>query len=193
MTAEPTWCGIGKIIREEITKKENRDKYSVDARIQAYSLDRLIQISKVIIPALENGVNVIQARGVASTLCYQLQEAIDKNLSSEEIKTKILNQEGNKLQLGEYSPDLLIIPTINNPEELMRRLEERAKHSKEDNSMYENLKFQAKIKPLYESEWLKDLFEKSGTIVKYLDAGKTEADTRRQAVDIYKEFLQSKK
>lgn len=188
-TAEPTYAGIGHNIRFEMIAKNGRS-YSSTAQIDAYSLDRIVQMKRVVIPALENGLNVIQARCCAATLAYQTLIAQDEGKSQKAVRKYILQKEGNRLQL-EYAPNLLIIPTINDANELMRRLAERAKTAKDDNSIFENAKFQARLSKVFKSRWLKKVFEERGTRVEYLNAGISEQSTREQGLEIYKRFLDS--
>jgi len=68
----------------------------------------------------------------------------------------------------------------------MTRLNNR---TKQDNCIFENINFQLKLKPIYESEELRQIFETRNTIVKYLDASLSIKDTQEQAIKIYKEFI----
>ena len=189
ITAEPTYWGIGEWIRKEMIANNGRD-YSSLEQIQSYSMDRLGQMRRVVIPALENGLNVIQSRCCASTLCYQSLKAEREGKNPDEVRKGVLQHPGNILQL-EYRPDLLIIPKIKDVSELIRRLDERSRIRKRDDSEFENLEFQGQLNPFYESDWLREIFEERGTIVKYLDAGVSEQSTREQAIEIYKNFLAS--
>ena len=188
ITAEPTFEGIGKVIREEIVAKNDR-KYSAEMQIQAYSINRLVQMRKIVIPALQNGINIIQSRCCAATLTYQSLTAEQEGLNPEDVRKRILEHEGNILQL-EYRPDLLIIPTIEDVASLMARIETRGKTRKDDNSEFENARFQGKLKPLFESDWLRNIFTNRGTQVAYINAGISEQSTRNQAVEIYSSFLE---
>ncbi len=190
ITSDPSYAGIGDSIRNEITAKKER-KYPAIIQIQAYAIDRMITMQKTVIPALKHGVRVIQSRCLAASLTYQFLKAIEEGIPKEEAKKLILNQPGNKVQL-ENSPDLLIIPTIKNMDELISRLEKRKAYEKDDNSIFDNIEFQRKLKGLYESNYIKEMFEEKGTIVKYLDASISIEESRRQAVKIYSEFLKSK-
>ncbi len=190
ITAEPTYSGVGHIIRNEIAK-ENKRKYTVEAEIEAFSLDRLVQMQRVVIPALQHGLNVIQGRCCASTLTYQSLRAEDEAKNPEEIRKRILSHEGNSLQFR-WAPDLLIIPTIKNIDELMKRIEERKEYEKDDKSIFDKKEFQEKLNALYQSEWLRKLFESCDTKVEYIDASISGEETRRQAGEIYKEFLKSR-
>ena len=71
----------------------------------------------------------------------------------------------------------------------MRRIEARKADGKDDNCVFENPEFQRSLKPLFEDSWLKNLFESSGSIVRYLDAGISVEETRRQAREIYAEVF----
>ncbi|MEK6826696.1 MAG: hypothetical protein AABX90_03635, partial [Nanoarchaeota archaeon] len=99
---------------------------------------------------------------------------------------ELLSIEGNKFQL-ENGPSLIIIPTINNTEEVIKRLTLRLKN---DNSKFEKLEFQKKLKPLYESKWLKDLLESNNIKVRYLDVGNSLESTRNQAITLWKEHTE---
>ncbi len=189
VTAEPTYAGIGHVIRFEIISINERP-YSVKDQIEAYGLDRLVSMKRVVIPALKNGLTVLQSRSVASTLTYQMLKAKEENLNPEAVKKMILDHAGNKLQL-EWAPDLIIIPTIRDMKELMHRLKVRAETQKDDKAIFEHEEFQAKLNAMYQSEWLRKLFIQHGTTVRYLDAGISIEETKKQTVAIYKEFLES--
>jgi len=179
VSSEPTYAIVGLAIRNELIAKNNRD-YSARATADGYSLDRLILYKRVILPALEAGKTIIQSRSVSSSIVYQstqstVQEEIPLTID------EIIKLEGNNFAL-ENAPDLFIIPTIKDVEQIMKRLDAR---DKKDDAVFENLDFQLKLKPLYESDQLRDIFESRGTIVKYLDAGISIEETRKQAVDIF--------
>ncbi|MBC8444115.1 hypothetical protein H8D83_00865 [Candidatus Woesearchaeota archaeon] len=178
ISSEPTYAEKGLEIRNKIIAKGTTHS-ALDAA-KAYSQDRLILYNKIILKALKDGKTIIQDRSVCSSLVYQRTQS-DNTLSI----TQLTNLEGNKLALNN-SPNLLIIPTIKNPEELMARLSNR---TKQDNCIFENINFQLKLKPIYESQELKQLFESRNTIVKYLDASLSIKETQEQAINIYKEFL----
>lgn len=189
ITAEPTYTGIGHVIRTEIIAKNERH-YPFFTQIEAYSLDRLISMARVVIPALKSGLRVIQSRCVASTLTYQSLKALEAGKDQLKVRKAILEHPGNKVQM-QWAPDLLIIPTIKDIDALMNRIHERKKTQKDDKSIFDDGEFQKKLKSLYESQWLKQLFIKQGTTIRYLDAGISVEETRKQAVDIYQSFLES--
>jgi hypothetical protein len=81
---------------------------------------------------------------------------------------------------------LLIVPTINDPDECLKRLEGR---EKKDDAIFESLEFQLKFKPRYESGWFKSLFGDNGTRVVYIDAGVSVEFTASESLRMYKEFF----
>jgi len=178
ISSEPTYAEKGLEIRNKIIAKGTT--HSALKTAKAYSQDRLILYNKIILKALKDGKTVIQDRSVCSSLVYQRTQS-DNTISITQLK----ELEGNKLAL-DNSPNLLIIPTIKNTEELMTRLNNR---TKQDNCIFENINFQLKLKPIYESEELRQIFETRNTIVKYLDASLSIKDTQEQAIKIYKEFI----
>jgi len=183
-SSEPTHVGIGKVIRQEVIAQNGRP-YHANLTAECYSTDRLVLYKRVILPALNAGKTVIQSRSVSTSIVYQpIQSELQKE-NSLTIK-EVLALQGNKLAL-DHAPDLLIIPTIKDVKILFERLSRRAK---DDNCNFEKLKFQETIKPLFEGKKLRKIFEKRGSIVKYLDAGISIELTKKQAVDLYREVLE---
>lgn len=187
VTAEPTYSGIGHIIRFELIAKNGRD-YSAEIQAQAHSIDRLVQMRKLVIPALQNGVRVIQSRCFASTLSYQALVAEREGKNPEEVRKNILEHEGNQLQIA-WNPDLLIIPTIDDVNKVIDRMKERRELKKDDKAIFDNIEFQGRLKPIYESDWMRKKFEDLGTKVAYINAGTSVSSSRDQVTDIYKTFL----
>ncbi len=169
-SAEPTFCMVGQAIREELVRNTDTN-YSAMTIAQAFSLDREILYKRVIIPALKLGKNVIQERGVISSLVYQ--PAQDRIQVSE-----LLKLTGNRLALLN-APDTVIIAKVS-AETVVRRLKLR---TKKDDSIFDSLAFQRKLESRYTSDWLKTLFEKQGSTVMYMDTDdpKTPEDTKEEA------------
>lgn len=179
ISAEPTYTGWGKRIREKLISK---DSPAYPQKIaEAFSKDREVLYRKLILPALRAGKHVFQERGVVTSLVYQpLQEG--NSLES------VSSLAGNRFCL-EYPPNLLIL-TVVRPEVVIERLGERVK---KDNSIFETLEFQKKVKKVYESKWLRDIFESKGTVVSKLNTNppSTEQDTRRKSVKLLTKALKS--
>lgn len=168
-SSEPTYVGVGKVIREELIKNQPpsplrgraRERvYSPRAIAEAYSLDRLILYAKIIIPALRGGKCVIQDRGVSTSLCYQ--PLMDKKITA----AFLSELPGNALAL-KFRPDHLILLSID-PEIALSRLRQRT--NKQDNVIFERLAFQKKIARVFASPSYRQLFERYGTKVDYLPA-----------------------
>ncbi len=108
VTSEPTYVGIGKQIREEMIAKGGI-VYSPVVIAKAYAKDRMILYQELILPALEQGIDVYQSRSLSSTIVYQKQSALDKGkkLDVEEI----LSLPGNVFCYN-HPMDYLVIPTI---------------------------------------------------------------------------------
>jgi len=186
MSSEPTSVGIGSAIRREIIANHTGRQYSARATANAYALDRLVLYKRVLLPALAVGKWITQSRGVSTSLAYQPLQAQTQqdSLPLEEV----MALEGNVLAL-ENAPDLLIIPTVADVDELARRL---ASRQKKDDAIFENVPFQKQLKLVYESDSFRELFEKRGTIVRYFDAGVSVEHSRSEAVRILEEFLRAR-
>tara|TARA_Y100000034_G_C6753931_1_gene335355 strand:- start:70 stop:804 length:735 start_codon:yes stop_codon:yes gene_type:complete len=182
VTSEPTFVGVGKYIREELIAKNQRD-YSSEIIAEAYALDRWILYRKLILPLLEAGVDVFQSRSFSSSIVYQRQSAMDAGNKFD--VDDIMELPGNAF-CAEHPMDFLIVPTIKDAEDAMKRSQER---EKDDNCVFENIDFQLKIKEHYESDEFRELFENLGTEVVYLDAGKTVEFSQQQAKEFYEKKL----
>ena len=166
ISGEPTYTGVGKVLRQELIK--NGNNYTPQAIAEAFSLDRAVLYEKVIIPALKDKKFIIQDRGISSTLAYQ-------PIQTKQITTKYLaNLSGNKLAL-KYRPDYLFIMNTK-PEEAIKRIKNRA--DKQDNAIFEKLKFLKKLDKKFRSTEYQKIFKKAGTKIIYLEGN--------QKIDIMK-------
>jgi len=178
ITSEPTFIGIGKVIREEFISRNNRH-YSTEAIAQAYALDRMTLYQQLLIPLLKAGLHVFQSRSFSTSIIYQRQSALDEG--REFSISEIMSIPGNAF-CSRFPPDFLLIPTIKDVQEAVRRAEAR---DKDDNCEFENLAFQLKIKAHYESKEFQELFANLGTELIYLDAGQTLEFSQQQAQEFY--------
>ncbi len=181
LSSEPSYTQIGQAIREEVIRNNER-QYSARFTAELYAADRLILHKRVLLPVLATGKHVIQSRSVSTSIVYQSQQKLadgELPLSMEEI----MAMEGNTFCL-DNGPNLLIIPTIKDVQTVMSRLAER---EKQDHAQFENLAFQLVLKPFYEGGILRDIFEIHGTTVKYIDAGISIEESKRQAVAVFRE------
>ena len=72
---EPTYEGIGAVIRNEIIKKGTGRSYSAATTAQAYALDREVLYRTTVLPALKKQKFVVQDRGLPASLAYQSAQA----------------------------------------------------------------------------------------------------------------------
>ncbi len=182
VSSEPTYCGIGMAIRDEVISKNSR-KYSARFTADCYSLDREILYKRVLLPALELGKIVIQSRSVSTSIAYQSLQAKESNESLG--VDQIMALDGNSFTLL-YPFGLFIIPTIKDVSSLMERLSSR---EKKDDCSFENIDFQLKLKEIYESTWFRDVFESRGVKIEYIDASISIEETKKQALDVFRKYL----
>ncbi|MBI2140990.1 thymidylate kinase [Candidatus Woesearchaeota archaeon] len=181
VSAEPTFCLVGKAIREELVRATGRH-YSAMSLAQAFALDREILYKRVLIPAIKAGKYVFQERGISSSLVYQpVQEHIQLS--------ELIRLAGNKTAL-QFAPGLFIVATVK-PETVMGRLGARPK---KDYSIFDSLEFQRNLDSRFRSDWLRQLLEQHGSKVIYLstDEPKTVDETQKEAVKAFEDFLAQK-
>ncbi len=176
-SSEPTYVGVGKVIREELIR--NNRRYPPRAIAEAYALDRLILYTKIIIPALKSGKCVIQDRGVSTSLVYQ--PLMEKTLT---LKI-VANLAGNKLALKQR-PDHLVLLKID-PKAALGRLAKRT--TKQDNVIFERLAFQKKISRAFGSLAFRQIFERRGTMVRYLPAEDKIGIMKSKAVRLLQDII----
>lgn len=176
-SAEPTYTGVGKVIREELINKKYN--YTAEAIANANSLDRLILYTKIIIPFLKEGKTIIQDRGISTSLAYQPVQ--DKNLTIE----TVANLVGNRLA-AQYRPDYLVLMQID-PEIAFARLTSRL--DKQDEAVFEKLDFMKKSSEKYHEEKYSNFFKNLGTEIHYLSGEEKIDIMNAQAIDLLKSIL----
>lgn len=176
-SAEPTYVGVGAVIRQELIK--NGTVYPVEAIAEAYSLDRLILYTKIHIPLLKDGKCIIQDRSISTSLAYQ-------SLSDPKFTMKKISAlPGNKLAL-KHRPDYLILVKTS-AEEAARRLNLRT--GKKDDVIFENLPFLKKSAKQFASAELKSIFTKRSTKVISLNGNQKIDIMRREANKLLNKLL----
>ena len=172
LSSEPTNLYVGAAIRDELLKGEN--KYSALTTAHAFALDRQILYNKFILPALKGGKTIIQERGVVSSLVYQPVQLETLTLRD------IMNIQGNSIAI-KNSPDFLII--------VKASAESISSRTKEAKGIFDNLFFQRKIETRFESEWLKQVFERFGSKVLYLDGNCGLNELKERALKLFKDYI----
>lgn len=173
-SCEPTHTGIGRVIREELINKNNH--YSAEALAHAYSLDRLILYTKIIIPALAQNKIIIQDRGVSTSLAYQTAQ--DTGLTYDQIA----NLPGNQIAL-KYRPDVLVLIEAN-PEICAERLAKRL--DKNDNAIFERLETLRQNAEQFKKLEYQKIFTERGTHIEHLSSGPNIDIMKTKAVDLLK-------
>ena len=131
-TREPGGSFLGREIREMILNNNNKSNSpSILTELLLYSADRAEHISKVILPALQNGHWIISDRFSGSTLAYQ---GYGREISIDIIK-KLEN-----IVCQNIKPDLTIFLEISPEESILRR-----KNKVADRIESEGLEFLKKV------------------------------------------------
>lgn len=176
-SCEPTFAGMGKVIREELIR--NGTNYPAQAIAEAYSLDRLILYNKIHLPLIKNGKVIIQDRGVCTSLAYQTAQQQGLNFAN------VSELPGNKLAL-ENRPDHLIIMKMN-PETGAKRIKQRL--DKQDDSIFEKIEFMKKLSEIYYSEEYQNIFTSRGTNIHFLNAELEIDIMKREAISLLENLL----
>lgn len=177
LSAEMSYTGIGKVLREELINRANN--YPPLAIAEAYSLDRLIIYTRLIIPFVKLGKLVISDRGISTSFAYQ--PTMSPALTFDVLK----NLPGNKLAL-EYAPDHLIIVTID-PEIALARLTSRS--DKNDAAIFEQLEVMQKIITMYHSSQYRNFFTERGTQIHELSGEGSLDEVKLRALDFFTKLV----
>lgn len=177
LSAEMSYTGIGKVLREELINKANN--YPPLAIAEAYALDRLIIYTKLLIPFLKLGKLVISDRGVSTSLAYQ-------SSMSPELTFEVLSGiPGNALAL-QYAPDYLIIVKVN-PEVALARLNSRP--DKNDAAIFEHLEVMKRNTAAFNSAKYHTFFTEHGTKMSELLGEGDPVEVREHSIRCLQELL----
>ena len=130
-TREPGGSTLGREIRDMILNNSKSNSPSILTELLLYSADRAEHISKIILPALQNGDWIISDRFSGSTLAYQ---GYGREISID-IITKLEN-----IVCQNIRPDLTFFLDISPEESILRR-----KNKVEDRIESEGLEFLKKV------------------------------------------------
>ncbi|MBI5037904.1 MAG: hypothetical protein HZC01_04345 [Candidatus Kerfeldbacteria bacterium] len=177
ITAEPTHSLIGKAIREEIARSNER-MYTARATAEAYALDRYILLQRVIIPALAAGKYIFQERSLTTSLAYQ-------PIQAEPLSVKdIIGLAGNQLAL-KHRPDLLCILKTD-VAAVMQRLRTR---KKKDRAIFERKSFLEKAQRRFTASWFREMYQKRGAQVVTLDTTGGLIETKKKMQEVWEGYL----
>ena len=130
-TREPGGSILGREIRDMILKNNGSNSPSILTELLLYSADRAEHISKIILPALQNGNWIISDRFSGSTLAYQGY--------GREINIDIIKKLEN-IVCQNIKPDLTFFLEISPEESILRR-----KNKVADRIESEGLEFLKKV------------------------------------------------
>jgi len=176
-SCEPTRVGIGRVIREELISADHH--YPPRAIAEAYSLDRLILYTKIIIPLLKDDKMIIQDRGISSSLAYQTAQSPELTFSI------IANLTGNALAM-EHRPDFLVLAE-SSPTICATRLASRS--SKKDNAIFETIPALEKNAAQFHSREFQKIFIDRGAKILSLNTEDNIDIIRTKAVDLLKTII----
>jgi len=168
ISCEPTYLYVGAAIRDELLRGEHH--YSALTAAHAFALDREILYNRFIIPALKAGKTIIQERGIISSLVYQPVQLEQLSLRD------IMNISGNRVAIRNAPNFIMIIKVA--PDAIIDRKKKRG--------IFDNLFFQRKIEERFESDWLRQVFERFGTKMLYIDGNCSQEELREKALHIMK-------
>lgn len=159
LSAEPTHAWIGRAIRDEIVRANDR-AYGALRTAELFALDRLVLYRRVLLPALARGTHVIQERSVTSSLVYQPIQAEPVHIDA------LTALEGNAFALA-HPPTLCMIVSTEPPRALQRL---QLRSGKQDNAIFERLPILQNLHARYHSSWFQELLTSHGWRVAHLDA-----------------------
>ncbi len=168
--AEPTYVGIGKLLREELINKDANERYikhgfgAYDARATAvaYAIDRDVLYKRLLIDALHAGMFIVADRGIITSDVYQPLQASFAGIDEWEFRAFVHDLPGNK-QAFAYLPSVFILPRVPTAER-MRRLAHRSTHEdKDDRAIFETSEFQAAITKSYDDPKMRAFYEDKGS------------------------------
>lgn len=179
VTCEPTWSNVGLAIRRKIIHELEGMGYNAKDTAQAYADDRQELISRLILPAIRDSVDVFCERNFCSSIVYQ--SSMDDSADVE----SIMSLEGNRFAAGN-APRLYIICDVS----AETAMERKASRVKQDQCRFEVLPFQKKVAGKYASVWLKEMLNSHGSMVVYVNTEKPTRpeDTAAAALSIIRKF-----
>lgn len=174
-TFEPTKQWVGSAIRYEMSQTQK--PYSGTALAHAFSLDRLVQYRRLILPARQAGKIIVQDRSVTSSIVYQPIMPDGPELKD------LLEMPGNELAV-KHAPDLIILTQID-PKLVASR------HTRDDDSkgVFEDINLLTRVQERFHSDWFMEIFTKNGTTFEILNTELSLEETKLQAIDYVQTYL----
>ena len=189
VTCEPTHAEEGRKLRKRILP--HLEEYGTVHTAEYFAQDRMEQAKRIIIPALERGVDVLQSRGFPSSELYQPEQAardIRKGKNIEEITREQIRQiSGNRFVLDHCLPDIMFI--LHAPIEILMK---RKGYHNDDHTSFEDRDFtEAMLKAYLDQGWHNEL-KGLGVEVHTINSDRTSTETQAEIFDIYEAAIKRK-
>lgn len=150
-SAEPPYAGIGKILRDEMLRPNSG--YTPHQITEAFAESRRERYESLIIPAIKQGLLIVQDRGITTSLAYQ------PAMSPEVTEEFVASLPGNQLAI-EWRPDIVILCDV--PADVaLARLAHRA--DKNDDSVFEQHDYMVRLANRLQADSWKTYLQKNGT------------------------------
>ena len=167
-------------------------EYSAEAIAEAFALDRRILFETLLGPLIEERPDIflLGSRSLVSSLVYQARQMQQhtNGLSLFAAMKLVRDIPGNDYVWRNFLPDLVGITVVNDPKELMRRKAERRKN---DDAIFEEIGTLVELSSLYQHHLLQKMLRGRGVSIRYIDAGESVEDTEREAIRVWREYVDS--
>lgn len=181
-TMEPSYAWLGAAIRGELSRTDR--PYTSQNRAEAFALERLMLYRRLVLPAREMGMTVVQDRGVGSSLAYQTvaDDAVTDAF--------LLSLSGNQLALA-HTPDTLII-TECPVETAIARLKNRLESSHSPNrGVFLDPNLLIRVTERFRSQAWQNYFTSRGTDLIFLDTSAPLEDVQKNVVALCQKLFPS--
>ncbi len=189
IVGQPSCGGMGRIIRDELTRQLADRAYPAMVAAHGFAIDRDILDKTLVAPARKAGAWIVKERGEVTSEHYQPLQFGNEGYSREIGLGIVRGLPGNRGERQTVS-GLLIVPQVD-VEEAMRRLQCR---DKKDDSIFEQRGFQEPLAQLYASGRVTRMHERHGAaVVQFrVPTGETPKETQERVVRIWEEYLARK-
>lgn len=193
ISAEPTFVGIGKDIRERLIAN-NSGNYTVNDHIPAFANDRHYLYKNILLPLFNDGIPIFQSRGYTSAIYQAIQKAQldthNDNPSKEDIIKSVhvvLAEDGNQWCIQNATIHYLLLLVPQSAQQTMQRISSREKN---DNCVFEKLDFQTLLLQGYTSTEYQKILKENGTDTITINTGEKIEQTQQQVEQIFTELMQ---
>ncbi|MBD3311076.1 MAG: hypothetical protein GF349_01085 [Candidatus Magasanikbacteria bacterium] len=178
VSAEPTTVWAGASIRQEMIL--NGKNYTPTSMADAYALDRMVLLKRLILPLRSKNKIILQDRSVSTSICYQPLQT-NSNLKMDDIAAI----EGNTYALNN-APEHLVIADVN-ANEAINRLSGRVE--KQDLAIFEKKNFLEKAAHTFKSPDYQKYFTERGTQIHLLDCNEKIDIMKQRGIELLQSII----